>query len=125
MGKKKQPFYRIVVADSRMPRDGRTIEEIGTYNPVARPGRISVDETRVYDWLNKGASPSDTVHSLFHRMGLMRKWAMIKAGLDTETVQLKTELVESDKPRAKSKSKAKTEAKAEAKPEEAGAAKTE
>ena len=104
-----------------MPRNGRTIEEIGTYNPVARPGRIAVNEPRVYDWLNKGASPSDTVHSLFYRVGLLRKWAMMKAGQDTEGVQISTELVESKKPRAKSRSKAK----AEAKTEEAAPAKTE
>jgi len=69
MGKKKQPFYRIVVADSRSARDARAVEELGTYNPQKRPGEVLVKEERVYDWLNKGAIPSDTVASLFRRIG--------------------------------------------------------
>ena len=111
MGKKKQPFYRIVVADSRFSRDGRTIEEIGTYNPLTRPGRLTVKEDRVLEWLNKGAQPSDTVGSLFRRIGIMEKWALQKAGKDTSDVELKTELIETPKPRAASKKAAETKAK--------------
>jgi len=120
MGKKKQPFYRIVVADSRMPRDGRAVEEIGTYNPVTRPGRINIKEDRVFDWLNKGAQPSDTVHSLFRRIGVMKKWSLLKAGHDAAEVEILTELKEIVKPATKGK-KAKAEAATttEAEPEQA------
>lgn len=118
MGKKKQPFYRIVVADSRMPRDGRAVEEIGTYNPVTRPGRITIKEERVFDWLNKGAQPSDTVNSLFRRIGVLKKWSLLKAGQDATDVEILTELTETDKPTARAK---KTAAKAKAEAAEAEA----
>jgi len=65
MGAKKKPFYRIVVADSRSPRDGRFIEEIGYYNPMTDPITIEVDADKAKDWLSKGAQPSDTVKALF------------------------------------------------------------
>ena len=110
MGKKKQPFYRIVVADSRNARDARALEELGTYNPLKRPGEVLVKEERVYDWLNKGAIPSDTVASLFRRIGVMNKWTLAKAGQDITSIQLKTTLVESAKPQARSKKASKPEA---------------
>jgi small subunit ribosomal protein S16 len=103
MGKKKQPFYRIVVADSRSARDSRAVEEVGTYDPRKRPGEVRVKEERVYEWLNKGAIPSDTVASLFRRIGVMNKWALSKAGHDTSALSLKTELVETKKPQSKAK----------------------
>jgi small subunit ribosomal protein S16 len=74
MGAKKRPFYRVVVADSRSPRDGRFIEEIGTYNPVAQPADVKIDEVKALDWLSKGAQPSDTVRNLFSKQGLMEKF---------------------------------------------------
>ena len=98
-----QPCYRIIVADSRMPRDGRTVEELGTYSPITRPGRVTVEEERVYHWLKEGAQPSDTVASLFRRIGLMRKWAMMKAGQDVSEVTIGTELKETTKPGGKAK----------------------
>ena len=67
MGRKKQPFYRIVAADSRAPRDGRFIESIGHYNPMLNPPEIKIDLERVDYWLGVGASPSDTVSSLIKR----------------------------------------------------------
>ncbi len=70
MGAKKKPFYRIVVADSRYPRDGRFIEEIGYYNPTTKPTTFEVDAEKVQHWLSKGARPSDTVKALFERSGL-------------------------------------------------------
>lgn len=73
MGAKRKPFYRIVVADSRMPRDGRFIEEVGYYNPLANPAECKLDEAKVFDWLEKGAQPSDTVRSLLSNAGLMKK----------------------------------------------------
>ncbi|HEY4554213.1 MAG TPA: 30S ribosomal protein S16 [Bacillaceae bacterium] len=74
MGAKKSPFYRIVVADSRSPRDGRIIEEVGTYNPVAQPAQISIDEESALKWLKDGAKPSDTVRNLFSKQGIMEKF---------------------------------------------------
>jgi small subunit ribosomal protein S16 len=73
IGAKKSPFYRIVVADSRSPRDGKFIEEIGTYNPLTEPAKISIDEEKALEWMQKGAKPSDTVRSLFSKAGLMTK----------------------------------------------------
>ena len=70
MGAKKKPFYRIIVADSRSPRDGRFIEEIGTYDPLKDPSEIKVNEERALKWLSEGAQPTDTVRALFKRVGL-------------------------------------------------------
>lgn len=74
MGAKKNPFYRIVVADSRSPRDGRLIEQIGTYNPVSEPVSLKIDEEKALDWMAKGAQPSDTVRNLFSSQGIMQKF---------------------------------------------------
>jgi small subunit ribosomal protein S16 len=71
MGAKKRPFYRIVVADSRSPRDGRFIETIGTYNPLTNPAEISLKSDRVRLWLSRGALPSDTVRDILARQGLL------------------------------------------------------
>ncbi|WP_062197830.1 30S ribosomal protein S16 [Massilibacterium senegalense] len=74
MGAKRSPFYRVVVADSRSPRDGRVIEEIGTYNPVANPVEVKIDEEKALQWMQNGAKPSDTVRNLFSKQGLMEKF---------------------------------------------------
>ena len=76
MGAKKAPFYRIVVADSRSPRDGRFIEEIGYYDPLKNPVVINVNEERALDWMNKGAQLSDTVKALFKKAGVLKKTAV-------------------------------------------------
>ena len=73
MGSKKSPFYRVVVADSRSPRDGRFIEEIGTYNPLTEPAQINIKEERALYWLQTGAQPSDTARTLLSRSGIMKK----------------------------------------------------
>ncbi|HLS07221.1 MAG TPA: 30S ribosomal protein S16 [Bacillota bacterium] len=78
MGSKRNPFYRIVVADSRSPRDGRYIEQIGTYNPVSEPVEVKIDEEKALDWLTKGAQPSDTVKNLFSKQGIMKKFHDLK-----------------------------------------------
>ena len=70
MGAKKKPFYRIIVADSRAPRDGRSIEEIGYYNPNVNPAEIKVDVEAAQKWLASGAQPSDTVRSLLKKAGV-------------------------------------------------------
>ena len=71
MGAKKAPFYRIVVADSRYPRDGRFIEEIGTYNPLVTPAEIKVDADRAKDWIKTGAQPTETVKALLKKAGAL------------------------------------------------------
>lgn len=73
MGSKKNPFYRIVVADSRAPRDGRFIEEIGTYNPTTEPADVNINEDKALQWIQNGAQPSDTVRNLFSKAGIMQK----------------------------------------------------
>lgn len=74
MGAKKAPFYRIVVADSRSPRDGKFIELIGTYNPLVTPAEIKVNEELALDWLSKGAIPTDTVKNILSKAGIMEKF---------------------------------------------------
>ncbi|MEA4932911.1 MAG: 30S ribosomal protein S16 [Lawsonibacter sp.] len=71
MGAKKAPFYRIVVADSRYPRDGRFIEEIGTYNPVINPVELKVDVDRAQAWIKTGAQPTETVRDLLKKAGAL------------------------------------------------------
>jgi len=74
MGSKRRPFYRIVAADSRSPRDGRFIEEVGYYNPVQSPAVVKIDEEKALTWLNNGAIPTDTVRDLFSKEGIMKKF---------------------------------------------------
>ena len=74
MGAKKAPFYRIVVADSRYPRDGRFIEEIGTYNPTTDPAELKVDVERAQAWIKTGAQPTETVRDLLKRPALCKAW---------------------------------------------------
>lgn len=78
MGAKKKPYYRIVAADSRMPRDGRFIEQLGTYDPTKDPAAVTLKEEEILKWLNNGAQPSDTVRSLLSQAGIMKKFAESK-----------------------------------------------
>ena len=71
MGAKKAPFYRVVVADSRYPRDGRFIEEIGTYNPMTEPAEIKIDADKAKTWIKNGAQPTDTVRTLLKNAGVL------------------------------------------------------
>ena len=71
MGAKKAPFYRVVVADARSPRDGRCIEEIGTYNPLTNPATISIDVEKAQTWIKNGAQPTDTVRGLLKNAGVL------------------------------------------------------
>jgi len=74
MGAKKRPFYRVVAADARAPRDGRIIELIGTYNPLLEPAEIKIDEEKAIKWLKNGAQPTDTVRNLLSTLGIMEKY---------------------------------------------------
>ena len=80
MGAKKQPFYRIVAADSRSPRDGRFIEVIGTYNPLLNPAETKINEEVAMKWLKNGATPTDPVKNIFSKAGIMSKFAKEKQG---------------------------------------------
>ena len=80
MGKKKRPFYRIVAADSRAPRDGRFIELVGTYDPICKPMSVELQEDRIMYWLQNGAQPTDTVKNLFQKKGVWLKWHLQKSG---------------------------------------------
>ena len=71
MGAKKAPYYRIVVADARSPRDGRCIEEIGTYNPLTEPATITVNAEKAQTWIKNGAQPTDTVRTLLKNAGVL------------------------------------------------------
>ena len=73
MGSKRNPFYRIVAADARSPRDGRIIEKIGTYNPTTQPETIELDEELALKWLKDGAQPTDTVRDILSHQGVMKK----------------------------------------------------
>jgi small subunit ribosomal protein S16 len=78
MGAKKSPFYRVVVADSRSPRDGRFIESLGHYDSTTQPAIIKIDEDKAIDWLKKGAQPTDTVKDIFSKAGILQKWDELK-----------------------------------------------
>ena len=73
LGAKKAPFYRIVVADSRYPRDGRFIEEIGYYNPTTEPATVKIDAEAAKKWIGNGAQPTDTVRSILKNQGIIEK----------------------------------------------------
>lgn len=104
MGAKKRPFYRIVVADSRSPREGRFIESLGQYNPIDKPTSVKVNEERVYYWLKNGALPTDTVNSLLRNIGLLRKWAALKKGVDVSGMEI-SNFIQERRKRKKRKAK--------------------
>jgi len=79
MGRKKRPFYRVVVADSKARRDGRFIEILGYYNPLVDPAEVKVDEEKALKWLSEGAIPTDTVKNILSRAGIIKKFAESKA----------------------------------------------
>jgi small subunit ribosomal protein S16 len=113
MGAKKRPYYRIVVADSRTPRDGRFIEAIGQYNPIDKPASIRLKEERVFHWLKQGALPTDTVNSLFRKIGLLRKWLALKKESDVSGMEISNTI-----PERKRKKKRKAKGAKETEPKE-------
>jgi small subunit ribosomal protein S16 len=86
MGKKKSPFYRIVAAESRVARNGKYIDKVGHYNPVANPPDILVDSDKALSWLNKGAIPTDTVKNIFSRKGIMLRFHLMKQGVESAKI---------------------------------------
>jgi small subunit ribosomal protein S16 len=99
MGAKKRPSYRLVATDSRNARNGRFIEILGFYHPIEKPARVSLNEDKIYRWLDNGATTSDTVSSLFSEVGLWEKWDKKKTGEDITEIELKTEITERVKKR--------------------------
>ncbi len=87
IGKKKQPIYKVVAADSRSPRDGKFLEAIGLYNPLTDPSTIDIKEDRAMYWLNVGAQPTDTVKSLLSQKGIILKRELKHRGLTEEKIQ--------------------------------------
>jgi len=86
VGGKGQPSYRVVAADKEAPRDGRFIEVLGFYNPRTEPATIQLKEDRIYEWMSKGAQPSDSALKVFKSVGLMERYERFKAGEDVETL---------------------------------------
>ncbi len=92
VGARKQPSYRVVAADLEHPRDGRFLEILGFYNPRTKPETIELHEERIYDWIKRGAQPSQSVNQLFKTIGLLDRFERFKAGesLDTLLAEAKT-----------------------------------
>jgi small subunit ribosomal protein S16 len=103
MGATKRPFYRVVVADQRSPRDGRFIENIGKYHPLEDPSLIEIDEERALHWLNVGAQPSNTVRVLMTKIGIWDKFA---AGKPDKPVKVRRVAKKNEKAPAKAPAKA-------------------
>jgi small subunit ribosomal protein S16 len=91
MGKKKQPIYKMVAADSRSPRDGKFLEAVGFYNPLTNPHTLDLKEDRIMYWLNVGAQPTHTVKSLLRQQGIILKKELVSKGLDEEKVKSELE----------------------------------
>jgi len=125
IGAKRQPYYRIVAADSRRARDGRFLEIIGTYNPIRKPAEVNIFEEKVTKWFDEGAEPSDTVKSLLTQIGFIEKYNRAKKGEDVSSVELKPSITERRKKTRKMKKAAVAAPKAEAAPEAAPEASTE
>ena len=124
VGAKKQPSYRVVVADSESPRDGRFIETIGFYNPRTDPPTVEIKAERALHWLQHGAQPSDPVARMLRNLGIMDKFARLKAGADMETLlaELAEEKAAAERRMAEQKATLEMEA---AEAEEAGPAEEE
>lgn len=109
-GRKKQPYYRIVVIDSRKRRDGAYIEQIGLYHPTFQPARIEIQEDRALKWLKDGAKPSDTVHNLLSKNGTLLKFDLLKRGSTPEQIEAALakwrEITENRRPKDKGQRKA-------------------
>lgn len=113
VGKKKQPQYKVVIADSRTARTGKYIEVIGAYNPLVHPMKFEVTETKLFGWLKKGAQPTDTVRSLLQRFGLWLKWSLVKKGTDEAKIAVEMEkwqMMQAEKQRREAEKKTRRKA---------------
>lgn len=125
MGKKKQPIYKMVAADSRSPRDGKFLEAVGFYNPLTSPHTLELKEDRILYWLNVGAQPTHTVKSLLRQKGITLKKELMSKGLEEEKINSELEnwqkmkeagLKKKTEKKLSRKAKAKQEAEASAEP---------
>jgi small subunit ribosomal protein S16 len=97
MGAKKRPYYRIIAADSRRSRDGRFLEELGTYNPIPKPAVVAIQEQKMAEWLDNGAVPSATVGTLLTQVGFMEKYLKARKGEDVSAIDIKSTIKERPK----------------------------
>jgi len=116
MGSKKRPFYRVVAADSRFPRDGRFLEIVGYYNPMLEPAEIKIDEDKLYKWLDDGAKPTGNAANVLKEAGLLERWRLLRAGVKIAeldaTIEERRAKQPSPKPRKRKLSKKAQAAKA-------------
>jgi len=113
LGKKKQPIYKIVAADSQAARTGKYLEVLGTYDPRADPMLIDTKQERLFHWLKRGAQPSDTVRSLLQRTGLWLQWGLMKKGADEGAIAAQLErwqMLQADKHRREAEKKVRRKA---------------
>jgi small subunit ribosomal protein S16 len=112
MGSKKRPFYRLIAADSRSPRDGRFLDNLGHYNPMVEPAEIKIDEDKVYKWLGNGALPTESAANLLKAEGILERWELFKTGLTVAEVNAKIEERRAKQPKAQPKDQTKLSKKA-------------
>ena len=119
MGSKKRPFFRVVAADSRSPRDGRFIETLGYYDPMKDPPEIKFDDDKVYKWLDNGAIPTENAKQLLRKAGLLERWRLLKQGVPIHELDAKIEELRARQPKPLSpeERKARKEAKKKAEDE--------
>lgn len=110
MGTKQKPFYRVVVADQRKPRDGRAIDIVGRYDPRREPPMIEIDEAKALDWLGKGAQPSDAARSLLSKAGVLAKFDALKKGQLVEPSEPEAETEPEPEPEPEAETEAEGEA---------------
>ncbi|MBK6390223.1 MAG: 30S ribosomal protein S16 [Saprospiraceae bacterium] len=117
-GRKKRPYYHIVVADARSPRDGKFIELLGTYNPIVKPATIELDRDKALEWLGKGAQPTDTVRNILRFKGVMYKKHLLRGvqkgafSLDDAEAKYQSFITDKDNTNAANKAKSVAEVKA-------------
>lgn len=115
MGSKKRPFFRVVVADSRSPRDGRFIETLGHYNPLIDPPEIVLDDDKVYKWLDDGAQPTRNAANVLKQAGLLERWQLLKRGVAIADLDTAIETMRAKQPKAQLRTEEKLSKKAAAK----------
>jgi len=129
MGRKKKPFYRIVVTDSRVRRDGSYIEKVGTYDPLPKPAVVDLDRARILGWLERGAEPTPTVFNLLQSQGIALEWHLVRNKVSEQTRHIELQKWElanrAQVPQAESSVEPTQEEKTPSEPEEAPAAPTE
>lgn len=114
MGSKKRPFYRLIAADSRYPRDGRFLEILGYYNPMVEPADIRIDEDKVYRWLDSGAQPTPNARNILRSVGILERWRLLRAGASIAELDARVEELRGKQPQAKSAPRVKLSKKAAA-----------